>query len=493
MARFLSVILIISMLFTLASCSVRDGATDDVVETPDVVESSDVNEEPIVTETPAIEELTSSPFIEDLEYLAYVLENNFSLYDVAYWAHGADIPASIDGVRNDILDNPDMDVDEFFASLRQHFVILKSIGHFSFLTPPEHQYLVTGTDLFWRRMNPGAIERLRLPHVIEFYEQSEWTQLDESEEELRKLVEINIDLLLLQDENQLAEKMIEALAKADKTELMYLNDHARQLIYDSPNTRTAIIEEGRVAYLSVLSFITRPDAAERKQINDFYDEIRDYEHLIIDIRQNAGGWMEFFNRYLMGAMISEDYDIRGFAFFSNGNYVSDFFPSEYIQEMTSLRNFSSTVDLQMDSQMLPVAEIIEAYELPELNLADMERMDYGFAITTTVSVARTPPAFVGKVWFLTGPHMTSASQISAWIAKESGFATLVGEITGGAYGGPRTLVPLPNSGIVFAIDMFYVTDQHGRPLEAGTIPHHFNREGMDALETTLALISEGQY
>ena len=60
-------------------------------------------------------------------------------------------------------------------------------------------------------------------------------------------------------------------------------------------------------------------------------------------------------------------------------------------------------------------------------------------------------------------------------------------------GGPRIYVTLPNSGILFVIDVFYVTDAHGRPLEAGTIPHYFNRDGMDALETVLALIEEGNY
>jgi len=43
------------------------------------------------------------------------------------------------------------------------------------------------------------------------------------------------------------------------------------------------------------------------------------------------------------------------------------------------------------------------------------------------------------------------------------------------------------------MDLFYVTDSRGRPLEAGTIPHIFNREGMDALETVLALIEKGDY
>jgi len=39
----------------------------------------------------------------------------------------------------------------------------------------------------------------------------------------------------------------------------------------------------------------------------------------------------------------------------------------------------------------------------------------------------------------------------------------------------------------------HVTDIHGRPLEAGTIPHYFSRDGMCAMETVLAMIAEGMY
>jgi C-terminal processing protease CtpA/Prc len=96
--------------------------------------------------------------------------------------------------------------------------------------------------------------------------------------------------------------------------------------------------------------------------------------------------------------------------------------------------------------------------------------------------------FNGKIWMLVNENMGSAAQVAAWFAKESGFATLVGDITGGSYGGPRTNARLPNTGIALTFDMLYPIDAHGRPLEAGTIPHHFNLPGLDALETVLTII-----
>jgi len=154
------------------------------------------------------------------------------------------------------------------------------------------------------------------------------------------------------------------------------------------------------------------------------------------------------------------------------------------------------------STFIPVDEMLGRYHLPalnmtELNIADIERMDYAFRISMTVNpeTSRTGvrPAFDGKIWLLTGSGTGSATELAARFAKNTGFATLVGERTGGNYGGSRIFVPLPNSGIVFQFDLFYITDNFGRSFEAGTYPHHFNREGYDALETVLQLIAEGEF
>ncbi|MCL2573867.1 MAG: hypothetical protein FWE34_04850 [Defluviitaleaceae bacterium] len=119
----------------------------------------------------------------------------------------------------------------------------------------------------------------------------------------------------------------------------------------------------------------------------------------------------------------------------------------------------------------------------------MNRLDYGFTVYIDVDASGDTP-FSGQIWMPTGSLMGSTAQVSPWVAKESDFAIPVGDITGGAYGGSRTLVALPNSGVILIMDLLYITDSYGRPLEAGTIPHYFNRDEMDALETVLAIINE---
>jgi len=432
-----------------------------------------------------------SPFMEDIEYLEYMLENNFSLFDVAYWARGVDIPPIIENVKNDITTNPDMDADEFLDSLLRNFNLLNGIGHFGFLSPGDHQWITSGQS-WWSKYNPAALDRLHQPNVVEFYEVRYDLPTERTEDRLLYVVDAFSDILIILNEDELAEDLINTRESGDTTKLRELIEQAERVLSDAPNVVTKILEEGRIAYLSVGSFWVQHDdyRRETRQISDFYDDIRNYDHLIIDLRRNSGGDPGYFTGPIMGPIIAQNVDVSGFAFFSQGDYTLELFPPEEIREIMTVRNFDPLLNLSLDSPMLPISEMLDEYDLSEINIADMERMDNVFAISTNVRATHIPPVNIGKVWFLTGPRMYSAAQISAWIAKESGFATLVGDITGGVYGGPRTIMTLPNSGIAFTMDMFYLTDEHGRPLEAGTLPHYFNRENMDALETTLAMINE---
>lgn len=399
---------------------------------------------------------TAQDFLEDLDYMLYVLENNFALFDVAYWARGVDIYAIVEDVRAEILTNSDMDAHDFYVVLTNSFRPLANIGHFWFLDLAQYEFALTAGS--WQQWfySREALARLQYPHVVSFYEQnrsrfprSGWT------------------------------------GGANPT---------------AQNIRTNFIEEGRIAHLTVSSFwwMNTPFSPHDHQILNFLADIRDYEHLIIDLRNTEGGSASNFVISMLAPNIEEDIRIEGYVFMAHGEYAAGYYeralaggplgPSQFPVRMYSV-----------DTELRPIDQMLDEFDLSEFNTSDARRLDYGFRMHVDIEARHLPrfdhqPAFDGKIWFLTGPRMGSAIQISSWIAKETpGFATLVGDITGGVYGGPRTFVALPNSGIVFFMDVFYITDSHGRPLEAGAIPHYFNRDGMDALETVLAMIEEGNY
>ena len=398
-----------------------------------------------VYEPVAIPRPVNAIFLDDLGYMLYVLENNFALFDVAYWARGVNIPAIVENIRAEILADPNMDAMGFMDALWYHFYPLWFIGHFHIMGAYMHGNIVNDPNA-WQNwaFNSEVLARLHYPHVMAFYEPMHPTTFGS----------FSAGGMVMPD-----------------------------------NVITEIIEDGRIAYLAVNSFMNFPvPGDEDRQILDFFDEIRDFEHLIIDLRENEGGRLDYFKQLIMGPNIDRNITIYGFVFMPNGRYSSEFSPALFLG--TDIQGMGLRI---ADRAFTPIDEFLSGLYLPDLNVADMERMEYGFRVRTTVSPHRlhlfdNEPAFGGEIWLLTGVLTGSAAQISAWIARETGFATLVGEVTGGNFGGHRTMVALPNSGIVFTMDTMYITDEWGRPLEAGTLPHYFNREGMDALETVLALI-----
>jgi len=437
-----------------------------------------------------------SPHLEDLDHMLYVMENNFALFDVAYWARGVDIHSIFDNVREAVVSNPHMSSNDFFFTLHHAFVPLVNIGHFHFIDASLYNYMVFGDGRNTHRFqfSREANLRLRAPHVLALYEQMHPAGFNFNiltEQEIRRLYSRDYGRLLIRGETELANNYINALIRNNTREIR----HNYILLEDAlaDNVITRILEDGHIAYIAIDSFMNYPiPPDEERQIHNFYSEIADFDHLIIDLRYNGGGFISWFYRAVLEPNIDREFVMERFVFFPYG---------EYAMFYTGARRGGRTAGSRIIDRAhiteyhRPVSEILAVYDLPELNIIDMQRMNYGFRTLETVGPRAhypnfcTEPTFQGKIWLLIGPDTGSAAQVSAWATRETGFATLVGEISGGNFGGEWTIITLPNSGIAFIMDLNYVTDNNGRPLEAGTVPDIFNHEGKDALETVLAIIN----
>ena len=445
---------------------------------------------------------TTEQYLEDLDYMLYVMQNNFALFDVAHWAHGVDIYAIIDNIREAVIAEPDMAIDDFFDIFYRQFAPLRNIGHFNVIDSEQHNSILNEPDgLVWRRFfSDKALNRLRTEQAIAFYEPmhldaQDWVEVlttrlkNMTEQEIREFYILLYGQLTIRGQIELAEEIMQALISAEACEISRILTYINEALTENVTTR--IIDDGRIAYLAIDSFMNYPiPSNEDRQIIDFLESVSDFDHLIIDLRFNAGGAPRWFYRTILEPNIDQAHTVEGFVFLSDGEYTAQYASINY---GTSLGPVAGTFH-SMDSNLRAVTQILETYNLPNLNLTDMERMDYGYRIQVTLNPRphypnfSYEPTFQGKVWFLTHSVMGSAAEIAARVVQDIGFATLVGDITGGNFGGERTIIALPNSGIAFIMDLNYVTDRHGRPLEAGTVPDFFNLEGMDALETALALI-----
>ena len=413
---------------------------------------------------PLLQALTIECFIADIDHMMYVLETNFALLPVAYWARGIDYMTLADNARRAVMAMDESCKDTFLAILAYHFWPLFGIGHARLL---DHQTFSLMHHNVWYGGYTGSKWMMNLALIRSAYAERFY---DLGNAERERVFNDAFEHLIL-------------------TYGMPTNHMMGGDIPDLPfQAQTMSIEEGRIAYISCGRSMEQLRQASSR-ISSFFGQITDYEHLILDLRGNMGGNVDHFINTLLRPVLREPIEAPYLLlFFADAPYVRRFGdillqPSTYTGFITAYGSYR------------PISEILAEHDLPELNHDDIARLDYGVLAGRHRHSSIMPGAltgganFYGKVWMLTDHLMGSAAQLAAFYAQYAGI-TLVGDITGGAFGGPRTLAFMPNSGIIFYFDIFYITDMSGRPLEAGTIPHYFNRDGMDALETVLAIIAE---
>ena len=267
-----------------------------------------------------------------------------------------------------------------------------------------------------------------------------------------------------------------------------------------PIITTDILEENQIAYMNLRSLMQPGGLGSyTNQALEFYESIQGYAHLIIDIRECGGGQVITWSREIMNPLWPDRASVPKlhlFAFF-RGNQ-SAFWHGEMF--------FSGLVDdlewIPASESLLSIEEILESNDMPHFNEDDLLDFGYGFEYIFDLSGSKPEKSsalyeayypFKGRIWLLTSSNNWSGSAVFANYAKALGFATLVGDTVEGVQTlGANNVHILERCGITVQWDMDYTTDEHGRAIEEfPTTPHYFNREGMDALETTLSLINEG--
>ena len=127
-------------------------------------------------------------------------------------------------------------------------------------------------------------------------------------------------------------------------------------------------------------------------------------------------------------------------------------------------------------------------ELPNLNRENVR--DCTYFLQEDYTVHPVGNGFAGKIWLLVSGDNYSSSEYAAMFSKASGFATLVGETTGGdGIGTDPVYLILPNSGLVVQYSPMYgVTADGTGSEEYGTTPDIVSSTGESALDTCLKWI-----
>lgn len=243
------------------------------------------------------------------------------------------------------------------------------------------------------------------------------------------------------------------------------------------NVTTEIIEEGRIAYLHIESFMNNR-AFDSEILFPFYEEVQDFDHLIIDLRGNGGGTLAYLS-YIIPMLIDEPIHSSYHEFFMAGLLAYTELEDEGV-----ITSHNELLDI------LSASRFVVTQDFPYFNARDLAILEYVITWPLTFEPREDNFPFAGEKWILVDEWSASLSELLAMIAIDTGFATVVGVPTAGVTPALHAYISLPLTGVLYRMDIGYIIDADGRSIEEfGVIPDILIGRGEDALEVVLDLIN----
>lgn len=196
---------------------------------------------------------------------------------------------------------------------------------------------------------------------------------------------------------------------------------------NAPAFHSDIIIPDEAAYLKISQMNGERVEEDGKEIRKFYEEVKDYNKLIIDIRGNSGGDDLYWMKNVIEPLTKEKISVGNYIF-TRGNYGKPFYEARWMKQSPISK---------LDKNILE-------------NFPQEIKMDFDYYhISNRTIQPKNPIDFDGKIYLLVDKGVYSSSESFAAFCKDSGFATLVGTTTGGdGIGIDPLFFSLPNSGIV---------------------------------------------
>ncbi|MDR2590116.1 MAG: S41 family peptidase, partial [Oscillospiraceae bacterium] len=234
-------------------------------------------------------------FLEDLDYMQSLLEENFPFYGVVYRKNGVNIDSIFDNIRTTLYETNDISEAEFNNLLIESFRPLVGSAHFNI------------SRKFHEEHNNDV------PHFV--------TTMIEQYKADPHAMKQHISSIFGED---LADALMIALQDENISEILELYELSLIIIESRDNLYTEIIEDQRIAYMSVNSFFISNAQMfiDEQKIFSFFEEIQNYEHLIIDLRNNGGGWFDYGLKLLLEPLANDTYYIDAFVFIKDGSYAT---------------------------------------------------------------------------------------------------------------------------------------------------------------------------
>lgn len=395
--------------------------------------------------------LTPEQYLDDFETLYQEMKNNYPYFGVALRKYGVDIDKQYEIYKEKI--KTCTNDDQFWNIICDFVAEMEYTGHltswgYRYSTELENtQDFIEEFPEYADQLKP-YIEKLDNPVSKKNYSAMEqfYTKLENKVDEINGVVKDNMP------------------TEDDETDE---EEYA--------NATTKILEENKVAYIKINMFNMDELHADQAVLYPFYDQIKNYDHLIIDITDNPGGGMGYFNQLVVAPLIDKKMEVTTYQLIKDGDLNL-----HYLRVKAGLA----------DGTWQPVSALPT---LPELNKDDLADMTY-FTEDVYAVEPMDGQGFHGQIWLLVNEGNYSSSEYAAMFAKQTGFATLVGNQTGGdGIGTDPTYIILPHSGIVVQYSPIYGMTSDGRSSEEfGTTPDILSPAGESPLDTCLKAIKNSK-
>lgn len=180
------------------------------------------------------------------------------------------------------------------------------------------------------------------------------------------------------------------------------------IFHKGPVLDTKKLIDDELAYMKIEAMSEYHIEDDYPKIRDFLMEVKDYEKLVIDIRGNSG-WADEYWMNIVELLIDDVHSAEYYSFFKQN--------PKSRTEVFKLENI--TVIRDLDRKILDrFPPEIETY----LNFYKVNKIEIE---------PKTEINFQGRIYLLVDEEVSSSSEKFAAFAKDTGFATLVGEKTGG--------------------------------------------------------------
>lgn len=222
------------------------------------------------------------------------------------------------------------------------------------------------------------------------------------------------------------------------------------IFHNGPVLDTKILIEDELAYMKVEAMSYYHIEEDYPKIKSFLKDVEDYDKLIIDIRGNNGGFDEYWEN-IVKLLINDTYSAEYYSFFKQKSKTST--DTFRVSNITTIRDLDSNVLEQFPEE---IKTDFNFYKINSIQLSPEEDIN-----------------FKGKIYLLVDQEVKSSAEKFAAFAKDTGFAKLVGEKTGGGMTFEEIpMVYLPYGGYIITYSKELVLNSDGTiNMETKTTPH----------------------